>query len=163
MDGFCSDVDCDDNDPAINPNAQEICDGVDNNCDGQVDEGVLNVYYADADGDGFGDASVPTEACSPPDGFVADNTDCDDTQASVYLGAPELCDGLDNNCDGQVDEGVLNVYYADTDGDGFGDASVSTEACSRPDGFVEDNTDCDDTQASVYLGAPELCDGLDNN
>ena len=157
------DTDCDDTNGAINPGATEVCDGIDNNCDGNIDEGLLNTYYADTDSDGFGDAGTSTQACDPPAGYVSDNTDCDDTNNTVYPGAAEICDGLDNNCDGNIDEGVLNTYYADTDSDGFGDAGTSTQACDPPSGYVSDNTDCDDTNDTVYPGAPEICDGLDNN
>ncbi|MFI1770149.1 BspA family leucine-rich repeat surface protein, partial [Thalassobellus citreus] len=86
------------------------------------------LWYADTDGDGFGDASNSTQACTAPAGYVPDNTDCDDTNATVYPNAPELCDGLDNNCDGQIDEGVTTTFFADTDGDGFGDASNTIQA-----------------------------------
>ena len=103
----------------VYPGAPELCDGLDNNCDGNVDEGVLNTYYADTDSDGYGDAGSSTQSCTAPAGYVSDDTDCDDTNDHMYPGAPELCDGLDNNCDGNVDEGVLNTYYADTDSDGL--------------------------------------------
>ncbi|MBD0837059.1 putative metal-binding motif-containing protein, partial [Aestuariibaculum suncheonense] len=85
-------------------------------CDGEIDEGVKNTYYADNDGDGYGDAGSSMPACSAPEGYVSDNTDCDDTNITVYPGAEELCDGLDNDCDGEIDEGVKNTYYADNDG-----------------------------------------------
>ena len=105
------------------------------------------------------------ESCSgPPSGYVADNTDCDDTMGAINPGAAEICDGIDNNCDGQIDEGLaLTNYYADTDGDGYGNASVMLASCSAPVGYVTDNTDCNDNNAAVHPGAIEICDGIDNN
>ncbi|MDB9961530.1 HYR domain-containing protein [Oceanihabitans sp.] len=96
------------------------------------------------------------------DGF-ADDVDCDDSNADVYPGAPELCDGLDNNCIDGIDEGVQNTYYADTDGDGYGNPNDSVEACSAPSGFVANNTDCNDNDATINPGAIEIFDGIDNN
>lgn len=104
-DGFVpADGDCDDGDPTINPGAEEVCDGRDNDCNGEIDEGAAQTFYADADGDGFGDARVAVEACVPPDNYVAGGTDCDDDNAAIYPGATEECDGADNDCDGQIDE-----------------------------------------------------------
>jgi gliding motility-associated-like protein len=156
-------TDCDDTEPLAYPGNIEVCDGIDNNCDGNIDEGVTTTFYADTDGDGFGDVSDTVQACSAPAGYVSDNTDCDDTEPSAYPGNMEVCDGIDNNCDGTIDEGVLLTFYADTDGDGFGDASNTTQACSAPAGYVSDNTDCDDTEPLAYPGNPEVCDGIDNN
>ncbi|MCB9295772.1 MAG: BspA family leucine-rich repeat surface protein [Lewinellaceae bacterium] len=127
--------DCDDNDATVFPGAPELCDGIDNDCDGQTDEGLT----FDADGDGF----TALGSCS------GSADDCDDTNASVFPGAPELCDDVDNDCDGQIDEGLT----FDADGDGF----TAVGSCS---GSADD---CDDTDASVFPGAPELCDGLDND
>jgi Putative metal-binding motif len=109
-DGFGADVDCDDEDEAVFPGAAEACDGVDNDCDGESDNiagGAGSVFYADADGDGFGDPVAEVEACEAPAGFVADGTDCDDGSGAAFPGGDELCDGLDNDCDDTTpDEGV---------------------------------------------------------
>ena len=156
-------TDCNDNNANINPNATEICDGLDNNCNGQTDEGVSTTYYADTDGDGFGNPNNTTQACSVPNGFVSNNTDCDDLNANINPSATEICDGLDNNCNGQIDEGVTTTYYADNDGDGFGNANNATQACSAPSGFVTNSTDCNDNNASVNPNTTEVCDGIDNN
>ena len=94
------------------------------------------------------------------DGYADD--DCNDADAAVHPGAPELCDALDNNCDGAVDEGVLSTFYVDDDGDGFGDVEAPTEACSIPDGAVNNSTDCDDVDPTIYPGAEEPCDNIDN-
>ena len=87
----------------------EVCDGVDNNCDGQVDEDVLQTFYEDDDNDTFGNPESVIQACYIPNGYVTNYLDCDDTNNKVYPWAIELCDGLDNNCDGIVD----NCYEYD--------------------------------------------------
>ncbi|HRF77989.1 MAG TPA: MopE-related protein [Chitinophagales bacterium] len=105
-DGYASNVDCNDADAAINPGATEICDGIDNNCDGNIDEAGGATWYADADGDTYGDAASTTVSCDVPVGYVADNTDCNDGDAAINPAATEVCDGVDNNCDGNIDEGI---------------------------------------------------------
>ena len=95
QDGFTvGDGDCNDNDPTIHPGAAEICDGIDNNCNGQVDEGGQNTFYRDADGDGFGNPTASTQACTAPAGYVVDHTDCNDGNAAIHPGATELCNGV---------------------------------------------------------------------
>ncbi len=100
-DGYVVSDDCDDNDPAIHPLADELCDGVDNDCDAEIDEGAQATWYTDADGDGYGDPSSGTESCAPEDGQVDNALDCDDADAAVSPSAEEvLKDGVDNDCDG---------------------------------------------------------------
>jgi len=155
--------DCDDNNPNNHPNNAEKCDGIDNNCDGIIDEGLTRIFYADTDGDGFGDPNNSVVACRAPSGYVSDNTDCNDSNANSYPGNPEICDGIDNNCDGNIDEGIGQIYYVDSDGDGFGDSNNSISACAIPSGFVANATDCDDSNNNSYPGNTEICDGMDNN
>ncbi len=161
--------DCDDAEASTFPGATEVCDGVDNNCDGSIDESGATgelTWYADGDGDGFGDASSSIDACDQPSSYVSDSSDCDDAEASTYPGATEICDGVDNDCDGSVDESGASgesTWYADTAGDGFGDATLSLVSCDQPSGYVSDDSDCDDDAASSYPGATEICDGEDNN
>ncbi len=164
-DGFAACEDCDDADSGRNADATERCDGVDNDCDGDTDEDPTDpeVWYVDADADGFGDASTSVAACTQPDGFVSDDTDCNDADAATHPGASELCDGSnDEDCDGFVDEADAvdaTLWFADDDGDSFGDIDAFEHACHVPTGFVEDHTDCDDAAAEVHPGAEELCDG----
>jgi hypothetical protein len=155
--------DCNDSSAAAYPNVTEICDGIDNDCDGLIDENVKNTYYADADGDGYGNASISVLACSAPSGYVANNADCNDAVSTVNPSATEVCDGIDNDCDGLIDEGVKITYYQDSDGDGYGKTSVSLQACSAPMGYVTLSNDCNDNNVNINPAAIEVCDGIDNN
>ena len=162
-DGFTAATDCNDSDPASNAGAIEICDGIDNNCDGVIDEGVTETAYPDEDGDGFGAADTPIEACAPPTGYVTTASDCDDADATVYPSALVVCDGVYNDCDGDTDEDDRVVWHADADGDGYGDPKQSVETCEVPGGYVTDDSDCDDADAEVHPAAKEICDDLDND
>ncbi|MDP6934442.1 MAG: putative metal-binding motif-containing protein, partial [Myxococcota bacterium] len=115
--------DCDDEDDDVHPDATEVCDGLDNDCDGQVDDGMGSAWYADYDGDGYGDPDVSESSCEGATGFVDDDSDCDDDNETVNPGADETCDGEDQDCDGEVDEEASDTltWYADTDGDGARD------------------------------------------
>jgi len=148
-DGFSSTDDCNDSDGSISPGATERCDGIDNNCDGQIDEGVSSTWYADADTDGYGDVDSTMDSCEPPSGYVPTGTDCDDTDADRFPGATEECDGKDNDCDDEVDENLGRSWYADADGDGWGDPDASTEVCDPDKGLVVNRYDCDYTYATV--------------
>jgi hypothetical protein len=170
-----NDEDCDDAQSAVNPNAQEVCDGgIDNDCDGladDLDDSMIGdaTWYRDADADGYGCEPETDEACSTvtmceqPPGYALSSGDCDDTTVLVGPLAPERCDGIDNDCDTFIDdadpEGVigLGIWYADADGDGFGDPGSIIEACDLPSGYSVDATDCDDDDAQIHPDADELC------
>ncbi len=158
--------DCNDSSPFAWTGADEVCDQVDNDCDGTVD-GVdaidVAMWWPDGDGDLFG-AGDPILACVQPAGHRANNDDCDDTSNAISPDEPEQCDGLDNDCNGQIDDGVqVQNWYADTDDDGFGDPNDVVQNCLRPDGYVSADTDCDDTDPLIGPGALDLCDGVDDN
>jgi MYXO-CTERM domain-containing protein len=166
--------DCDDTDAGISPAATETCDGVDQDCDGTADDDATDAgtYYADLDGDGFGDATNTVASCSLPGGYTTDATDCDDAVAAVNPDGEESCNGRDDDCDGDTDEDDAvdtSTWYADADGDGWGDETVTTAACSAPSGYVAFGGDCDDADPAYNPAASESdctddtdynCDGL---
>ncbi len=165
-DGYVNNgLDCDDTRTLIRPGATEVCDGVDNDCDGEVDEDGAQFapdWWEDADGDGYGDpdGDVVTGSCEAPAGYAGNRDDCDDADDAVHPGADEACDGVDNDCDGVLDA----LWWADADGDGFGDAAVEQDACDPGDGWVQEATDCDDSRDDVFPGAEEVCgDGVENS
>jgi len=177
-------TDCDDGESTINPGADEVCDEIDNDCDGLVDDEDSGLdrdtapsWHPDIDGDGYGDVNSSVSRCSQLPDTVADGTDCNDLNAAIHPAAPEVCNGLDDNCDGlsddddpAVDAATQTPFYADSDGDGYGDPLVTALGCAAPAGFTADDTDCDDGAIGVNPGAPETagngvdenCDGLED-
>ena len=130
--------------------------------------GTGHTYYLDQDGDGYGtDDPVypPRQDCTLPAGYAAMAGDCDDFHETVHPGAPELCDGKDNDCNGAVDDSVvMQVYCEDKDGDGHGVTGHTTKMdCAPSEGFGDCKGDCDDLSADIYPGAPEVCNGYDDN
>ncbi len=160
--------DCDDTNPSVHPEATEICNDLDDDCDQLIDEETHAILYQDGDGDGFGhDDSVSEAYCSADDPAIpADETwvelggDCDDENDAIHPDASEECDGIDNNCDSFVDEDPACDDWTgdplDNDGDGHTDVGE--------DGIAETaDDDCDDGNTSVYPGAVDVCDGVDND
>jgi hypothetical protein len=142
QDGFPETTDCNDKDPSIHPDSLEMCDGIDNNCNAEIDEDTAfdaPLWYEDKDGDGFGDPLVTAPGCEPPLGFVGIQTDCDDTDGSAFPAAIEMCDTVDNDCDGTIDEGTAydaGTWYRDQDLDGFGSFFDQIRSCEQPEGYV---------------------------
>jgi cysteine-rich repeat protein len=162
----CTGPDCNDANASVNPGSAEVCDLVDNDCDGSTDEGLTtSSYWRDADGDGRGAAgAAPQSFCANPGGFASTDDDCNDADAGDYPGATERCDGRDNNCNGAVDDGAsLSTFWLDGDSDGAGNAAVTAQGCSAPVGYVANDDDCDDANPGRRPGAREACDGVDND
>ena len=170
-DGYDQSVDCDDNNPDVHPGALEICNGIDDDCNGLIDDGAIITWYKDADGDGYGvdDAATNQQGCTQPDGYSAVAGDCDDTSTAVHPGATEVCNGIDDNCNGVIDDGVQTTYYQDADGDGYGvdNPATNVAACTQPAGYSTVAGDCNDADLAINPAATEIngnnvdenCDG----
>jgi hypothetical protein len=155
-DGVTNSEDCDDLDATAAPGLAETCDGADNDCDGVVDEDVAVTYFLDADGDGFGLGGSTVGGCVVPAGYARVDGDCDDANPLAWGEAAEVCDGVDNDCDGGVDEGLeQRPWPIDADGDGHGDTERWGLACGPIDGFSADALDCDDSDAAHGPDTPE--------
>ncbi len=191
-DGSPWDEDCDDYDANAYPGADEICDGIDNDCDGRTDVDAIDArsWAVDFDGDGYGDMQAAVESCEPVEGMVEDATDCDDTDAAINPAAEEIWyDGVDGDCDGlsdfdadldgydsalyegddcddadaTVNPGVDEIWYDGVDGDCDGADDFDQDG----DGYRSDSyggDDCDDTDAAVLPGAEDVWyDGVDSD
>jgi hypothetical protein len=160
--------DCDDVHASVHPGAKEICDGLDNNCDGITDPANLDTctkWFYDADSDGYGTIQTQVKCLCAATGLwsAAVPNDCNDTEATIHPGATEVCNGKDDNCDGDIDNGAGTVYYADGDGDSFGNPLVSLQSCAVVPTYVTNKSDCNDGNPQIHPGATEICDAVDND
>jgi hypothetical protein len=167
-DGWAEADDCDDQDPEVYPGAAELCDGVDNDCDDEVDEDPIDglQLWTDSDGDGYGSAEGAVEVCEATAGLVEQAGDCDDDDPERHPDAEEHCDGVDEDCDGAVDEDAVDgqTWWLDADGDGHGSDTPQARACEPPDDAAEFGDDCDDDDPDSHPGAAEICgDGVDQD
>lgn len=173
-DGYSEEAgDCDDTDSSVSPGADEVCDGIDNDCDNLIDANDDDVvgattYYPDYDNDGYGDNEEATVSCSQPTGYITTGNDCDDEDSSAYPGATEICDGVDNDCNGEADgaDAVdIITWYPDSDADDYGVNSDATiQSCDEPDGYADNSDDCDDASDDMNPDATEIClDSVDND
>ena len=138
-DGYDAEDDCDDADPLVFPGAEEVCDGVDNDCSGAIDDDPTDGswFFEDADGDGYGNAAETALACAADEGWTSDDTDCDDTDATANPGVVEVgCDGVDNDCDGSTDVNLVPSDFA-TVTDAVDALDDGAEICVEP-GTVTD-------------------------
>lgn len=149
-DGIHWNMDCDDTDAAV---------------------GEPTLYWMDRDGDGYGHVGVENYLCEPQTGWVDNSDDCDDLEADVSPVGLEICDAIDNNCDGLIDDDDTTVdattgweYYVDSDGDGYGDDDTTQWACSELSGLSTLAGDCNDTTTAVGPDVEEICgNGIDDN
>ncbi len=164
--------DCNDGNNQVSPQAQELCDGVDNDCDGQTDEeGATGctAYLLDSDGDTYGQTGQSKCLCKAAAPYTAANGgDCNDNAAGVNPAAAEVCDTLDNNCDGVTDaanSAGCSAFYQDGDGDGYGTPFAAPKCLCTPKAPFTTAAagDCNDADKAVYPGAAEVCDGKDDN
>jgi hypothetical protein len=179
-DGYTADVDCNDLSATINPGAEEICDFIDNDCDGLIDDedevglSALGKIFLDADEDGFGDIHTVVAYCEAApelEGYIPEGGDCDDSNPEINPLAQEVCDDVDNDCDELIDDDdpsldieTTESFYLDLDEDGFGDIHNSVLSCDIPAGATDNSDDCNDDDPDIYPDAEEDCnDGIDND
>ena len=160
------DGDCDDSSNTIFPGAVESCNGKNDDCDDETDEEAVNGFlaHADSDGDSYG-APEGTLVCAYTNAFISDSSDCDDTDDRVHPGTSEICNGVDDNCSGTIDDSPTDgdLFYADEDSDGYGNPSLSVVACEAPGGHTAISDDCDDANSNIHPNAPEDCSQVDRD
>jgi hypothetical protein len=171
-DGYKESEECDDKHASVFPGAPEYCNGIDDDCDGSVDDNPVDpfVFYGDADNDGFSGDVQLLYACEAPVGWSHEITDCDDVEITIHPGANETCNRVDDDCDGLVDDeddsldlSTGRPFALDADGDLHGDPIQMVMACEPGNGAAVVDDDCDDTDPTVFPGADELCNGLDDD
>ncbi len=157
--------DCNDLEATVSPLSGEVCNGRDDDCDGDVDEGVALAGFVDADADGRGDDAFAMTACAGAARFAVLGSDCDDGDLSVQPVQNEICDAKDNDCDGSIDENARPaLWYEDVDGDGYGDVrGARLVQCDPPPGYSLLPTDCAPGDASRSPVGVEICNGLDDD
>ncbi len=160
------DGDCNDNNATVHPGATELCNGKDDNCNAQIDEGCnLTTWYRDNDGDGYGNSDSTLSTGTRPAGYVAQGGDCNDHNVYMHPGASDPCNGIDDNCNGLIDEEACErrLFYRDADGDGYGVDNKFKVAITQPVGYSPVGGDCNDNNPTIHPNAPELPNGIDDN
>jgi hypothetical protein len=162
--------DCNELVTGINPGATEVCNGLDDDCDGDIDEEDADqcvVQYRDDDGDAFGMELDSKCLCQGADGWTETFGDCNDFDPNVNPEIPEICNTIDDDCDGAIDEvdsDGCSPYWLDQDGDAYGLEDKVKCLCGPTGAYIGAAPgDCDDLDAGIHPGVTELCNGIDDN